>query len=125
MKTTALIIGGLLALQPFGVSVSHAQDITRVLPSGLTITRVPGQSITVERQGKHRSFSYSIGRNAGDPSATASASAVSVQTGNRPAVAYSSASTSARVTPGGVDIAKARAVAVGNVSSTTSAVTKP
>lgn len=106
-------------------TAAYAQDITRVLPNGLTITRVPGQSITVERQGKHRSFSISVGRNAGDPSATATANATSISTNGRPAVAYASAKTSARVTPGGVDIAKARAVAIGNVSSTTSAVTKP
>ena len=122
MKLIGLLFGIALAAQPFSVSVSHAQDITRVLPSGLTITRVPGQSITVERQGKHRSFSYSIGR--GDsPTATASATATGTN------FAYASAKTSATVRTNAngqsIDTAKARAVAVGNVSSTTSAVTKP
>lgn len=118
MRTIALTIALVAA------SAAQAQDITRVLPNGLTITRDPGTSITVERQGPHRSFSFSVGRDAGNPTATASANAMSVSTGNRPAVAFSSASTSARVTPGGVDIAHARAVAIGQ-STSTSAVTKP
>ena len=120
MKTIALTFAAL----GMAASAAYAQDITRVLPSGLTITRVPGQSITVERQGPHRSFSISVGRNAGDPSAMATANASSVSTNGRPAVAFSKASTSARVTPGGVDIARARAVAIGQ-STSTSAVTKP
>jgi hypothetical protein len=119
MKTAILCFASAMA-----VSAAYAQDITRVLPNGLTITRVPGSSITVERQGPHRSFSFSIGRNAGDPSATATANASSVSTNGRPAVAYAAARTSARVTPGGVDIARARAVAIGQ-STSTSAVTKP
>jgi hypothetical protein len=106
------------------VSAAYAQDITRVLPNGLTIIRDPGTSLTVERQGPHRSFSFSIGRNAGDPSANASATASSVSTNGRPAVAYTRAATSARVTPSGIDIARARAVAIGQ-STTTSATTKP
>ena len=113
----AVIVG--VTFQP-----AHSQDFTRVLPNGLTITRVPGQSITVERQGPHRSFSISVGHNAGNPTANAAASAMSVQTGNRPAVAFSRAETSTRVTPGGTDIAHARAVAIGQ-STSTSAVTKP
>jgi hypothetical protein len=117
---TLVTLGVILA----GITSAYAQDITRVLPNGLTIIRDPGTSITVERQGKHRSFSVSVGRNAGDPSAMASANAMSVSTNGKPAVAYAKASTSARVTPGGVDIAKARAVAIGQTTST-SAVTKP
>jgi hypothetical protein len=118
MKALTLVAFALVATS------ANAQDFTRVLPSGLTITRVPGQSITVERQGAHRSFSISVGHNAGDPTANAAASAMSVQTGNRPAVAFSRAETSTRVTPGGTDIAHARAVAIGQ-STSTSAVTKP
>ena len=116
----ALILASALAL----MSSAHAQDITRVMPNGLTIIRVPGQSITVERQGPHRSFSISVGHNAGNPTANASAAASSVSTNDRPAFAFSKASTSARVTPGGTDIAHARAVAIGQ-STSTSAVTKP
>jgi hypothetical protein len=119
MRAAILCFAGALA-----ASAAYAQDITRVLPNGLTIIRDPGTSLTVERQGPHRSFSFSIGRNAGDPSATASANASSVSTNGRPAVAYSRASTGARVTPGGIDIAHARAVAIGQ-STSTSAVTKP
>jgi hypothetical protein len=117
---TLVTLGVILA----SVSGAWAQDITRVLPNGLTIIRDPGTSITVERQGKHRSFSISVGRNAGDPSATATANASSVSTNGAPAVAYARAATSARVTPNGVDIARARAVAIGQTTST-SAVTKP
>ncbi len=116
----ALILAGALAM----MSSAHAQDITRVLPNGLTIVRDPGVSLTISRETPHRSFSFSIGRNAGNPSATASASAMSVSNNGAPAVAYSKASTSARVTPGGVDIARARAVAIGQQTST-SAVTRP
>ena len=117
---TLVTLGVILA----SVSGAWAQDITRVLPNGLTIIRDPGTSITVERQGKHRSFSISVGRNAGNPSATATANASSVSTNGAPAIAYARAATSARVTPGGVDIARARAVAIGQTTST-SAVTKP
>jgi hypothetical protein len=114
-----------MAAQPFSVSVGHAQDVTRVLPNGLTITRDPGVSLTISRETPRRSFSFSIGKNAGNPSATASASATSVSTNGAPAVAYAKASTSARVTPSGIDIARARAVAIGNASTSTSATTKP
>ena len=62
----------LCCVSAIAASAAYAQDITRVLPNGLTIIRDPGTSITVERQGPHRSFSISVGRNAGDPSATAS-----------------------------------------------------
>src|ERR1700735_3079425 len=77
---TLVTLGVILA----SVSGAWAQDITRVLPNGLTIIRDPGTSITVERQGKHRSFSISVGRNAGDPSATATANASSVSTSAAP-----------------------------------------
>lgn len=119
MKTLIILPIALLA-----ASVAHAQDITRVLPNGLTIVRDPGVSVTISRETPRRSFSISVGRNAGDPTAEASASARSVSTNGKPAVAYAKASTSAKVTPSGVDIAKARAVAVGQ-STSTSAVTKP
>lgn len=116
---------GVSIIAVLAASSVYAQDITRVLPNGLTIVRDPGVSLTVSRETPRRSFSFSIGRNAGNPTANASAAATSVSTNGRPAVAYSRASTSARVTPSGVDIARARAVAFGNQSTTTSAVTKP
>ena len=100
-------------------SAAYAQDITRVLPNGsiLSIDRTP-EGITISKEGKHVSWSRS--RGIGDnPTATASASAVGTHT------AYASASTSVKVRTNAagqsVDIAKARAVARGNVSSTTSA----
>ena len=123
MKLIGLMLGAVLAAQPF--SIVAAQDITRVLPNGLTIVRNPGVSLTVSRETPRRSFSFSIGKNAGNPSANATANATSVSTNGAPAVAYASAKTSAKVTPGGVDIARARAVAIGNQSTSTSATTKP
>lgn len=95
-----------------------AQDITRVLPNGLTIVRDPGVGITVSRETPRRSFSFSIGRG-NDPTAVASATAI----GTNRAFASASTSTSVRTNANGqsIDIARARAVARGNISTTTSA----
>ena len=109
------------------VSAAYAQDITRVLPNGstLTIDKSPG-TITVSKQGvsnSGREVSWSRTRtDAGTVSASSTASA----TGTHFAYAKATASTSERVTPSGKDIgiAKARAVAIGNLTTSTSAVTK-
>ena len=120
----AFILGAALAAQPLNVSISHAQDITRVSPNGLvtrSFDRTP-EGVTISREGPHRSFSFSIGRG-NAPSATASASA----TGTHHAYASASTSAAVRTNANGqsIDVARARAIAVGNVSSTTSAMTKP
>lgn len=122
MKIIALTIAGFMLAAP-----AHPQDITRVLPNGLTVVRDPGVGITVERQGPHFSFSRSIGR--GDnPTASASASASTVSTNGRPAVAYSRAVSGASVRTNAngqsIDTSHARALAIGQ-STSTSAVSKP
>lgn len=120
-----ILLGAVLAVQPFNVTLntqkSQAQDITRVLPNGVTVVRDPGMGITVSRETPRRSFSFSIGRGTA-PSATASASA----TGTHRAFASASTSAAVRTNANGqsIDIARARAVARGNISTSTSAVTK-
>jgi hypothetical protein len=120
MKTIALILGAVLAVQPFNVIRSPAQDITRVSPNGLvtrSFDRTP-EGITISREGPRRSFSFSIGHGT-NPTATASANATGTN------FAYASAKTSARVVTNAngqsIDIARARAVAKGNISTSTSA----
>ena len=99
-------------------SYANAQVITRVGPNGLTIVRDPGVGITVSRETPRRSFSISVGHGA-NPTATASAAA----TGTNFAYASARTSTMVRTNANGqsIDIAKARAVAKGNISTTTSA----
>jgi hypothetical protein len=106
---------------------AYAQEDTRVLPDGstLTIDRSPG-TVTISKEGvsnSGREVSWSRTRtDTGTVSASASASA----TGTHFAYAKATASTSERVTASGKDIgiAKARAVAIGNLTTSTSATTK-
>lgn len=109
-----ILVGVLMNL----ASYANAQDITRVLPNGTTIDRVPGQGITISRETPRRSFSFSVGRG-NAPTATASASA----TGTNFAYASARTSTAVRTNSSGqsIDIARARANAVGNISTSTTA----
>ena len=68
-------IGIIFAAAGLLTTAAYAQDITRVMPNGLTIMRDPGVGITVSRETPRRSFSFSIGRG-NDPTATASATAI-------------------------------------------------
>ena len=113
-------VGILFAAAGMLASAAYAQDITRVSPNGLvtrSFDRTP-EGITISREGPHRSFSISIGHGT-NPTATASAFATGTNT------AYASARTSAMVRTNAqgqsIDIARARAVARGNISSSTSA----
>ena len=87
----------------------------------LTIDRIPGVGIAVSKEGQHLSWSHSVGH---VPYASATASA----TASDPNFAYASARSNAsvRTNANGKSIAhsNARAVAIGQ-SSSTSAVSKP
>jgi hypothetical protein len=124
MKTFLTL--GVILLASLSASYANAQDITRVSPNGKvtwTYDRT-SQGLTVSREGPHLSWSRSVGFDQPSVSASASGTASSVSTNGKPAVAYVKVSTSAVIKPDGVDIAKARAVAKGQVT-TTSATTKP
>jgi hypothetical protein len=119
---SAIIAASVLML---GAS-AEAQDITRVSPNGKvtwTYDRT-ADGVTISREGPHRSWSISRGDGT-NPTASASASAYSYSA-NGVATASAKASTSVLVVTKAdgqsIDVAKARAVAKGQVTST-SAVT--
>ena len=118
LVTLGVILAGVSAT----CSMADAQTITRVNPVNgavWTFTR-NAEGVTISREGTHFSFSNSVGHANG---ATATASA----TATDPNRAFASASTSAMVRTNAngqsIDVAHARAIALGQHSSTSAVTT--